>query len=187
VTLGSPNEHLDVDAVASYVDGRLSPDERRRTEAHLAACAECRSEVADVGQVVSTQRASPRLRAWIPAAAAAALVLAFALPGVLRQPDPVVHRAAPTTDAGAPRPLSPIGSIDSLSRMIWSAVPSADRYRVRLFDPAGTVLWERETPDTLVAVPDSVAVRPGTPYYWKVEAHSGFDRWAPSDLVMFIR
>jgi len=104
----------------------------------------------------------------------------------MRQPADPAHRDPTLTATAAPRVIAPVGRIDSLSLVVWSAVPTADRYRVRLFDPQGTVLWQRETSDTTAIVPPTVSLRRGTSYYWKVESHTGFDRWAASDLVEFV-
>ena len=72
-----------------------------------------------------------------------------------------------------------------MGALVWSSVPYANNYRVRMFDADGTVLWEREATDTVVPIPDSMALRPLLLYYWRVEARTGFDRRAESDLVEF--
>jgi hypothetical protein len=41
------------------------------------------------------------------------------------------------------------------------------------------------TVDSLLAFPDSVALRDGTLYLWRVEARVGWDVWESSDLVEF--
>src|SRR5919206_1600037 len=74
----SPERHLSADEVAAYVDGALAGDERARIEAHLAVCADCRAEVREVTGLVRSlpeARRSAR-RVWIPAAAAAAVLVA---------------------------------------------------------------------------------------------------------------
>jgi hypothetical protein len=72
-----------------------------------------------------------------------------------------------------------------VDRLIWSSVPGAERYRLRLYDREGSVLWTIETADTSVALPDSVRLRPRVPYFWRVEAQAEWMRWAASDLVSF--
>jgi hypothetical protein len=67
----------------------------------------------------------------------------------------------------------------------WTAVPGADRYRVTLFDADGRVLFETQVPDTIAALADSVSLQAGRPYFWKVEARTGFDRWTGSSLAEF--
>jgi hypothetical protein len=86
----------------------------------------------------------------------------------------------------APRPIAPVDTVAGVAAFTWSSVPQADRYRVRLFDADGTVIWERETAETVATLPSVVGLRAQLRYYWKVEAHSGFDRWAASDLVEFV-
>ena len=60
-----------------------------------------------------------------------------------------------------------------------------DRYQVTLFDQAGSVLWETHTTDTAVAVPETIRVVPGVPFYWKVAARTELGRWVASDLTSF--
>jgi hypothetical protein len=180
--------HLEPDEVAAYTDNALSAEARAEVQAHLAACAECRAEVLEVSRIVETVPAAWRIRrrAWIPAAAAAAAALVLIWPRPAETPVTPVHREEAVTTTIAPRPLLPTGSVDSLSRLVWTSVPYADRYHVRLFDGAGSVIWERETADTVGVIPASVSVRAGVPYFWKVEALTGFDRRAASELVEFI-
>jgi hypothetical protein len=180
------DRHLEVGEIAAYVDGGIVGPARAEIETHLATCAQCRAEVAEVGGVIRSMPGARRSPFWIPAAAAAAIVLVWAGSGVLREPPPAVHRDTAVTMTPAPRLVAPVGTVDSLSTVVWSSVPTADRYRIRLFDPMGTVLWERETSDTSAVVPSTLSLRRGTPYYWKVESHAGFDRWAESELVEFV-
>jgi hypothetical protein len=67
----------------------------------------------------------------------------------------------------------------------WSPVAGADRYRVTVFDATGRVMYASEVSDTVVLFPDSVLLVPGAAYLWKVDARTGFDRWAGSELVEF--
>lgn len=188
MTHGPLERHLEANEIAAYVDGAVAGVQRAAIQAHLAACADCRAEVAEVLPIVRTLPRAPRLprRVWIPAAAAAALALLWAGPRALREPTVPEHREETVTMTVAPRPLAPVGAVDSATALVWSSVHSADRYRARLFDSDGTVIWEHETGDTVAALPRSVALRARLPYYWKVEAHTGFDRWAASDLVEFV-
>jgi len=117
-------------------------------------------------------------------AAAAALVLLLVprrgddgfMPGL---------RDSTLTTAGAPVPLSPRGAVARVDRVIWSSVPRVERYRMRLYNGEGAVLWTVETADTLLAVPDSVVLSPRITYFWKVEAQTEWQRWAASDLAEF--
>ena len=189
MTAGEFERHLRPDEVAAYADERLPADVRAKMQAHMATCAECRAEVADVLTIVRPVRQKQRVRrhVWITAAAAAAaVVLLLVWPRDGNQLRETQHREAPVTATVAPRAVAPIGTVDSAPALVWSSVPYADNYRVRLFDREGLVLWERETPDTVSLPNGALRLRTGESYYWRVEARTGFDRVASSDLVEFM-
>ena len=185
---------LDDETIAAAADGTLPPAARTAAQQHLASCARCRSAVAAVSRLLSDDAVAGAVKAldrsrnapvWrIPAAvaAAAALVLLLLWP---RPGDELPHRAPTITAATQPVPLEPIGAVADVPVLRWAAVPRADRYRVTLFDAAGGVLYEVLLSDTVVAVPDSVAIVAGGVYLWKVDARTGFDRWSASQLVEF--
>lgn len=181
------DRHLEPHEIAAYVDGDAGGEQRASIDAHLAVCAECRAEVADVSRIVRTVPVAGGVsrRIWIPAAAAAALALLWVAPRALREQGGPQHREEAVTTTVAPRPIAPVGPVDTVTDLVWSSVPYANNYRVRLFDADGTVLWEHESADTVVAMPDSIALRRQLLYYWRVEAHTGFDRSAASELVEF--
>jgi len=189
---------LDEEAIAAFVDGALEGDARAVATTHLLSCARCRSAVASIARLArdpavaaaaETDRASAR---WglrrpglgVAVAAAAAVVILLAWPSVIdRRSEP--HRGPPGGGNGVPRPISPVGPVAGARVLQWSAVPGADAYRITLFDRDGRVLWEARAGDTIVALPESVTARPRLPYFWKVEARIGFDRWTASELVEF--
>ena len=181
------DRHLEPHEIANYVNGDVGGEARASIDAHLAACAECRAEVADVSRIVRTAPAARGVsrRIWIPAATAAALVLLWVGPPAFREQGTPEHRDEGVTATVAPRAIAPVGSVDAASAFVWSSVSHVNNYRVRLFDADGTVLWEREAIDTVVTIPESIALRPQLLYYWRVEADTGFDRRAESDLVEF--
>jgi anti-sigma factor RsiW len=179
--------HLELDEVAAYVDGSVPDDMRAGIEDHLGSCARCRAEVAEVSRLVDTL---PRPQwvgrsVWIGAAAAVAAAVLLALPRTPHTRTGSEHRETAVTTTVGPRPVAPRGTVESAPAFVWSAVPYADGYRVRMFDSVGTVIWESESADTVARPPASIVVRTGRAYYWKVEARTGFDRWASSDLVEF--
>jgi anti-sigma factor RsiW len=180
--------HLPAHRIAAWADGTLAREERATIEAHLATCADCRAEAADVSRIVRSLPMARTVgrRTWIPAAAAAALALLWVGSRPLREPGLEQHREEAVTTTVAPRPIAPIDTVDRVTALVWSSVPGADRYRVRFFDAEGTVIWEGEDADTVAALPDSLALRAGRPYYWRVEAHTGFDRWVASDLIELV-
>src|SRR4051812_36504279 len=183
-------EHLDADEIVAYVDRAVAGDERLRIEAHLAACTECRVEVSEVIGVVRTipELRQSRRRYWIPAAAAAALAIVLAWPRgqQARLTLGREHRQGAVTTTVGPRPIAPSGEVPSADTLLWSSVPGADGYAVRLFDANSSVLWETQTTDTVAVLPATIGLRAGASYYWKVEARAGFDRWVSSELVEFV-
>jgi len=178
--------HLTVEDVAAYVDRGDAAEQRARVEAHLASCAECRSEVVTVARLARAFRNRRRWTVAAPLAAAAAVLLLVLAPWQrARDLDGPVLRERAVTTTVAPRPLAPLGAVTVLGRLLWTSVPHADRYRVTVFDGGGSVVWETLTRDTLIAIPDTVALGVGVPYYWKVAARTSWDRWVVSDLTTF--
>ncbi|HYC90414.1 MAG TPA: zf-HC2 domain-containing protein [Thermoanaerobaculia bacterium] len=125
--------HPDVDStLTGYVDATLPPEEREAVELHLAGCARCREDVADLRTVAATMnRTSRQVWPWI-AAAAAVLCLAilgaatFARRGVT--PTPVAVNPAPTATASvtAPRPAPPVAARSATyARSEWTAAVQA--------------------------------------------------------------
>lgn len=178
--------HLDSGDVAAYHDGALTPAERARVEAHLAECADCRGEVVAVARLL--RAAAPRRRWYVPAGIAAAAALALLLAPWRSPPappgEPVLREPAVTTTA-APIPIAPLGAVAVAPALTWSSVPHADRYRLTVFDRDGSIVWQTEATDTMVALPAGVRIAAGTPYFWKVAARTGWDRWVASDLATF--
>jgi hypothetical protein len=190
---------LDELTVADFVDGRLGTETRGAVVTHLLTCARCRSVVRATGRLLAAAALAPELsgagdapagrrwrRWWLPLglAAAAAFVLLF-LPR--RSDDGLVPglRDTTLTNARAPMPVAPRASVARVNRFVWSSVRGAARYRLRLYDGEGAVLWTRETGDTTLALPDSVMILPRVAYFWKVDAQTEWLRWVPSDLVEF--
>jgi hypothetical protein len=95
------------------------------------------------------------------------------------------HRGDTITASSAPIALSPIGDVSAVTTLKWTAVPSAEMYRVTLYDKVGKLLFEMESPDTMTALPDSIGLAPGRLYLWKVEARIGWERWVSSELIEF--
>ena len=180
--------HPEADDLAAYLDRRLDSSARAEVEAHVAWCDECRAELREVSAILHGDFVKPRRRrAWIgPAvAAAAAIVLLVAYPRGPSSPDEEpAHRDVPGALDLAPVLTSPAQDVEGPDTRIlrWTRVERADRYRVTVFDGAGTVVWRTETPDTTVSVPDTAGVIAGTPYLWRVDARVGTDRWIQSNL-----
>lgn len=178
---------LDELVVADFVEGRLSVESRAPVVAHLLTCARCRSVVkATAAAPTASERRWPRWSLPLGLAAAAALVLLLVPRGGDDGSTPGL-REPTVTSTIAPVPLTPApgASVGRVDTLVWSSVPGAERYRVRLYDSEGSVLWTVETADTSAALSDSVRLQPGVSYFWRVEAQSEWMRWAASDLVAF--
>jgi len=190
-------ECLDEHTVAALAEGSLDPGARGRALAHVATCALCRRAVASVAEALAAvpitheieivegrrRRGGPILRIAVPLAAAATVLLLLWSPAADRFPG---HRGPPPPPpATTPTPRSPVGAVAAVNDLRWSPVTGADRYRVTVFDATGGVVFATEASDTVVAFPDSITLVPGASYLWKVDARTGFDRWAASELTEF--
>jgi len=184
---------LPEDIIAALADGSLAADARAAVLPHVATCARCREAVASVARALADPavvrefpdaRGGRRwLRIAVPLAAAALLVLLVSSPWDAGSRG---HRGPPPPPpASTPIPRSPVGSVAAVTDLRWSPVAGADRYRVTVFDATGGVVYASESSDTVLAFPDSVALVPGAAYLWKVDARTGFDRWAASELAEF--
>lgn len=180
-------EHLGTGQVAAYLTGAVQPGDRSRIEAHLAACDVCCTELIEVARLFRTR---PRPTRWFVPAGAAAAAAAILLFLVWSRPvsEPAGssgYREPSVTTTVAPVAVTPRGVSAAVRQLAWTAVAGADRYRLTLFDAAGTVVWETQTSDTVTPLPESIHLRPGASYLWKVEAQTGWNRWVGSELVQF--
>ena len=188
---------LDEYTVAALADGTLDADARGRALEHVATCALCRRAIASVAAALADgpitheieivegrrRRRGPVLRIAVPLAAAATVLLLLWSPADDRSS---VHRGPPPPPpATTPILRSPVGAVAAVNDLRWSHVAGADRYRVTVFDPTGGVVFATEASDTVALFPDSIALVPGASYLWKVDARTGFDRWAASELAEF--
>jgi len=179
--------------IADFVDGRLTAKSRAPVVAHLLTCARCRALVKATSELATneaglTPHVTRRWRRWslpVGLAAAAALLLLL-LPRDRDESTPGL-REPTVTSTIAPVPITPTpgASVARVASLVWSSVPKAERYRVRLYDGEGSVLWTVETTDTSAALPDSLRLQPRVPYFWRVEAQAEWMRWASSDLASF--
>ena len=191
-------ECLDDDLIAALAEGNLATDAREPALSHVARCPRCRSAVASVARALTDAGVAREVAAlegvrharWLRVArvalplAAASIVLVVSWQRTPRDVDSQ-HRAPTITAVPAPTPLAPVGAVAAPRRLVWSTVLGADRYRITLFDSTGVVVFEAESVDTTVALPESVALPSGRKYLWKVEARTDIGRWSASDLVEF--
>ncbi len=187
---------LDEHTVAALADGTLDAAARSRALPHVATCALCRRAVASVAEALADgpitheieivegrrRRGGPLVRIAVPLAAAATVLLLLWSPADDRSPG---HRGPPPPPATTPILRSPVGAVSAAKELRWSHVAGADRYRVTVFDATGGVVLAADVSDTVVAFPDSIVLVPDVSYLWKVDARTGFDRWATSELTEF--
>jgi putative zinc finger protein len=177
--------------MADFVDGRLTPQMREPVVAHLLTCGRCRALVKASSDFATTAAGSvpqkrPVWQRWaLPAGLAAAAMLTLLL--LPRRPDgdSAILREPPLTNTIAPVPLEPHGNVTRVERLVWSSVPNAQRYRVRLYDDQSNVVWQTQTTDTTAALAVTVHLSPAATYFWRVEAETEWRRWATSDLTEF--
>lgn len=162
--------HLTSNDVAAYLGPRLAQDDRRRVEAHLALCSECRAEVREVRSMLQSAPSARRSRAPAIAllgAAAAALLLLVTPWSALRRP------GTATSGIGAERSVLPDAGRDSVQivapaldesvaprslRLVWRRGSRDAQFTVTLLNAQGDIRWSTTTRDSSVVVPDSVAL-----------------------------
>lgn len=191
---------FDDETVAGLADGSLEASWRAAALPHLARCPHCQRSVASVARALGDRtvaREVARVEAlltrrlrwyWVSASAlasAAVLLLVVQQGRVAGPPQTGSHRAPTIANGSMPTLTAPVGLVAAADELRWSAVAGADRYRVTLFDSTGRVIYEIEPADTVAALPDSLPLRAGNRYLWKVDARIGVDRWVSSNLVEF--
>jgi hypothetical protein len=191
----APEGCLDDESLAALVSGEAG-EQRGTFLAHLAVCSRCRHAAAAISRGLSDGRIAAQLPrdprhawrrriGWSAGLAAAATIAALILWPHSVDESGTEYREGGITTVGAPVVVAPRGLVTTAPRMIWSAVPRVTRYRVRLYDATGAVLWESEVMDSSAILPGFVRLTAGTTYLWKVEAKTGRGRWVSSDLVEF--
>jgi hypothetical protein len=195
---GPFESHLSSEDIAAYIDGAVSDAGREQLESHLAECEECRRELVEVKATLRRVRRTPDWRIITPAAVAAAAVIALlTLPPLLsdsdsardtrmRGPDEAVRReSVPLIAVVSPQDESTI-EITEAPEFHWRA-PAADAsYQLTLSDDVGGIVWTLSTTDTLVTLPDSVMLEPGSIYYWYVDALLADGRSATTEVLQFM-
>jgi hypothetical protein len=191
---------LDDEAVMAMTGGVLDPAIRGSMLDHVATCAACRRRLASTARVLNdpavvraqseaeqSHKRSHVVRRLGPAIglAAAAVVLIIAVPRLRDEPAPDAHRSTPITASAAPRAVAPAGMVIRPATFRWTRVPGADQYRLIVFAASGSVVFETEVADTMVAAPDTVRFTDGGRYLWKVEARTGWQRWSSSEPAEF--
>lgn len=188
-------DHLDTDLVAAYAERRLGRDDQRVVEAHVAECAECRRELADVVRLLHPARTRRRLVVALPALAAAAVLSVVMVPRQppasravegprLRPGDGAVAENVAVLAVVAPAADTTVATAGL--RFTWAGAGPDAMYTLTIADPTGRSLWRTTTRDTSVTVPDTVALgSPGTLHWW-VDARTAVGREASTGIRSFV-
>ena len=167
--------HLSVEELASMIDGTLPEHDRDRAERHLAECDSCREELAASARVIATSVTAPVRRfPWrylLPLAAGILLAVWMRRPVERPRATDVPQRASPTSGARiltvSPTAGASVGT--SALRFAWHPMEGSVGYSVVVKDASGAKLWSGDAVDTVLALPDSVHLRSGVPYVWRVD------------------
>lgn len=176
----------DSDIDARYLAGTLSPEESEAFEEHYFGCDRCFAAVQRGNEIRAAMSAAAdtgvtpiagrrrRFSSWQPALLAAGLVIiAVGIRQVSgRRPATATTEDPSPVDAsrGAPSQLTLKSHATSTAlAAAWSPLTTARSYRVRLLATDGSLLFERETTDTVVMLSRDL-VRDETPVYWEVLA-----------------
>lgn len=177
--------------MAAYLDGSIAPGDRARIEQHLADCAECRQEIAELRAMlsqaapVSRRPQLPRRTIGLGLAAAAALIWIVAPRSAAdreRVGAPQGADAALSIEVVHPRGDETVaGSFD----LVWRAVAPDAAYRVTLSDSSGLTLWNSSTRDTTARPPRGILAAAGSRFFWSVDALLADGNTASSGSIDF--
>ncbi|HMA20168.1 MAG TPA: hypothetical protein VKO87_05165 [Gemmatimonadaceae bacterium] len=172
-------ESLTTGEIAAFLDGKLEGAELSRVQALLAADPDARQELIKASRIVaSAPSARQSKRSWIPAfatlAAAAAIAIVF-IPArnINRDAAPIsAERRAPAEEAPkiqvvVPAEGSSVRNDEHPFR--WRGVDGAT-YRVIVSDVSGNTVLQKNTTDTVLAIPESLLRNEGATYYFAVYA-----------------
>jgi anti-sigma factor RsiW len=170
---------VDAEQLAAYVDGRLDASARRKVEAHLARCGDCRTIFAETAAFAKRiVRPSRRTTGWIRhpvLSAVATLVVVGALGYVLWDREPPLPQGvtSPAYRRSRIRTSAPLGDVATAPSVLhWSAVEDAASYDVRVLEVDRTPLWSGSTSTPGIDLPSEVSAlfAPGKTVVWEVTA-----------------
>jgi anti-sigma factor RsiW len=178
------DQHLPVATISAYVDDALDDDARVAADRHLAICADCRAELAEVSDLVVGVPAARRSRSW---SVAGGVLAAAGLAGVLFLSPTPARTPTGTTERTTARSASTLEIVQPAASgtfvtsqeaaIVWRAVEPRATYRVTVTDTTGATRWTTETLDTVVALPASVRLEAGARYFLYVDAQRA-DGWS---------
>ena len=170
--------HIQEDVLAAYLDKSLPAAARAPIDQHLAECAACRDELvalSELSRSIARPKRALRVGGGI-AAIAAVLLIAVVLPRQQSRSSSEEDPRLRETTSVVPRRIiavspndSAVLALDSV-RFVWRRESTDAGYRLIVNDDAGNVAWTVDTPDTSIALPDSVRLRSDRVYFWYVDA-----------------
>lgn len=169
------DEHPSPEVLAAYASQAASAEERKAVERHLLVCPDCRRDWAEGVELSATRSRRRWLTVGIPVAAAAALAIAVLGPWN-HAPEAGAGRVFRGEQREGTRSFPAIAPADgervSLDTLVfrWHSEGDGAHYVLTVTDTNGDVVWTTNTSDTAVALPRTVALRPGERYYWYVDA-----------------
>lgn len=182
-------EHVTDADIAGFLDGDLSPEEKRVVETHLEGCSDCRTATADVSRLARSYdgsvdipdplRIARKARlTGVPLLAAVVLAASVAFVVLGRSSDRQVSSAPvrstgiggdsrPFVEVTGPAEFQPVARTGLT--LSWRAA-GAELYRISVFDASGTPVLVRETTDTTLAAGPLLPASLDTIYLWRVDA-----------------
>jgi anti-sigma factor RsiW len=178
------DQHLPVATITAYVDDTLDDNARVAADRHLAICADCRAELAEVSDLVVGLPTARRSRRWSVVggvvAAAGLIGVLFLSPAPTSGPTATTERTS-TPSASTLEIVQPAASgtfvTSQNAAIVWRAVEPQATYRVTVTDTTGATRWTTETLDTVAALPASVRLEAGARYFLYVDAQRA-DGWS---------
>jgi hypothetical protein len=152
------------DDLQTLASGGGTESDRLRLLDHVMACGSCRNEFELLRSISEAERLDRPSRRWSPLALAASIV-GVAIAGTVWQmtrPEVPVFRDAPS----AVTAVAPVGTVASVDAFRWTASDMDAEYELEVVDAEGGIVFRGVTADTVLAMPDSVALRPGVDYRW---------------------
>ncbi len=173
--------HLTSEDFAAYVSRAIHGPKLDRLEEHFEGCEGCRDELVAVAALLRNARGQRRRRVAGGAVLTAAALSGVALLGtsierILSEREPVLRGGGVGLEEGV-RSFSVVTPRDGArlaasSGMLfaWRAVAPAAFYSLTVTDERGDLVWRGSTSDTLLQLPSNITIRPGSRYFWFVEA-----------------
>lgn len=175
--------HLSSALVADLLDERLDPVDREIVVSHLAACADCRHEVAELHGALDrlgTRRPRARRLAGVGLVAAAIIGL-VSIPSLI-----IPHRTVGESPGGTRNGdgvavesaariaiVAPLEDGRTSSSFVWRSAGAASSYLLTVQDSAGVPVWTAPTTDTVISLPSNIKLVHGARYFWSVDARLG--------------